>query len=111
MNSTKLTIAALALSIFALPVLAQSNNPAATPGIDKRQAVQEKRIDQGVRSGQLTGKEAAKLEKGQAKVTRMENKAKADGVVTAKERRAIKREQNKQSKRIAKLKHNNAVAR
>ena len=111
MNSTKLTIAALALSLFTLPVLAQSNNPAATPGIDKRQAVQEKRIDQGVASGQLTAKEAAKLDKGQAKIQRMENRAKADGVVTAKERRAIKREQNKQSKRIAKAKHNKVVAK
>jgi uncharacterized membrane protein YebE (DUF533 family) len=58
-----------------------------------------------VKSGALTGREAAKLEKGQAKVQRMEAKAKADGVVTAKERRQITREQNKQSKRIAQAKH------
>jgi uncharacterized membrane protein YebE (DUF533 family) len=35
----------------------------------------------------------------------MEARAKADGVVTAKERRQITREQDKQSQRIAHAKH------
>ena len=74
----------LLLAVFAaftLPVLAQTapKDPAATPGIDKRQANQQQRIDQGVKSGQLTGKEAACLEKGQEHVQKVEDKAKADG--------------------------------
>jgi hypothetical protein len=106
MSKFKTSIAALVIA--SLPALAFAQAaPAtpATPGIDKRQAEQQKRIDQGVQSGQLTKREAAKLEKGQAKVQRMEDKAKADGVVTAKERKQIAREQDKQSKRIAHEKH------
>lgn len=111
MKSTNLAVAAFALSIFALPVLAQITNHPATPRIDKREAVQQNRIDQGVASGHLTRKEAAKLEKGQAKIARMENRAKADGVVTARERANITREQDKQSREIYKQTHNKQVAR
>lgn len=100
MSKFKISIAALVIA--ALPALAFAQ---ATPGIDKRQAEQQRRIDQGVKSGELTRREAARLEKGQAKVQRMEDKAKADGVVTAKERKQITREQDKQSKRIAREKH------
>lgn len=106
MSKFKTSIAALVIA--ALPALAFAQaTPAtpATPGIDKRQAEQQKRIDQGVKSGELTRREAARLEKGQAKVRRMENKVKADGVVTAKERKQITREQDKQSKRIVHEKH------
>jgi hypothetical protein len=106
MSKFKTSIATLVIAALPAFAFAQAA-PAtpATPGIDKRQAEQQKRIDQGVKSGQLTNREAARLEKGQAKVQRMETKAKADGVVTAKERRQITREQNKQSKRIAREKH------
>jgi Skp family chaperone for outer membrane proteins len=98
------------LAAFALPVLAQTapapaKNPAATPGVDQRQANQQQRIDQGVASGQLTGKEAAKLDKGQAQVEKKEAKAKADGKVTPKEREKLKQAQNKQSKKIKQEKH------
>ncbi len=96
------------LAALALPVFAQTTatkDPAATPGIDKRQAEQQKRIDQGVQSGQLTPKEAARLEKGQERVQSMEDKAKADGKVTAKERERIQHAQNVQSRHVAKEKH------
>jgi uncharacterized membrane protein YebE (DUF533 family) len=103
MSKFKTSIAALVIA--ALPALAFAQATPATPGIDQRQANQERRIEQGVKSGELTNREAARLEKGQAKVQRMEAKAKADGVVTAKERRQITREQDKQSRRIARAKH------
>jgi hypothetical protein len=98
------------LAAFALPVLAQTapvpaKNPAATPGVDQRQANQQQRIDQGVASGQLTGKEAARLDKGQAQVEKKEAKAKADGKVTPKEREKLKQAQNKQSEKIMHEKH------
>jgi len=89
------------LACAALPVAAQT----ATPRVDQRQANQEARIQQGVQSGELTGKEAAKLEKGQAKVQKKEDKAKADGQVTQKERAKLAKEQDKQSKKIHKQKH------
>jgi hypothetical protein len=94
-------IAAALFALAALPVAAQTS----TPRVDQRQANQEARIQQGVQSGELTNKEAAKLEAGQAKVQAKEDKAKADGVVTPKERAKLTKAQNKQSKKIAKQKH------
>ena len=41
------------------PAIAASTDD---PGIQKREALQQKRIDQGVESGQLTPKEAGKLD-------------------------------------------------
>lgn len=76
-----------------------------TPRVDKREANQQKRIDQGVASGQLTPRETARLEKGQAHVQHMEDKAKADGKVTAKERERIHHAQDVESHRIARQKH------
>jgi Skp family chaperone for outer membrane proteins len=95
------------LAAFTLPVLAQTapKDPAATPGIDKRQANQQQRIDQGVKSGELTSKEAARLEKGQERVQKMEDKAKADGKVTPKERARLQKAENTQSRHIAREKH------
>ena len=51
----KSAIITAALAVFTSTVYAQTQDPAATPGIDKRQEVQQKRIDKGVESGQLTG--------------------------------------------------------
>jgi hypothetical protein len=83
-----MNILAVALAAFALPTWSQT---ASTPRIDQRQQNQQQRIDQGVKSGQLTEKEAARLQKGQARVQKMEDKAVADGKVTAKERARIEK--------------------
>ena len=98
----KIKLLAALAAVLALPALAQT-----TPGVDKRQANQDARIQEGVQSGQLTAKETAKLEKGQAKVEKKEAKAKADGTVTAKERKKLAKAQNKQSKKIYREKHDN----
>ena len=97
----KTSIIAVLFAAAALPAAAQT----ATPRVDARQASQEARIQQGVQSGALTGKEAAKLERGQDKVQSMGNKAKADGKVTPRERARLAKEQNKQSRKIAKEKN------
>lgn len=91
-----LLFAALPSAAFAQP---------ATPGVDQRQASQERRIQQGVKSGQLTEREAARLERGQDRVGKMEDQAKADGKVTAKERARLHRAQDRQSAAIYKEKH------
>jgi len=98
-KSVTFAVFAVALS---LPAAAQTTS---TQRIDQRQANQQKRIDQGVASGALTPKEAGKLDRGQAKVQKMEDKAAADGKVTARERRRIEQAQDRQSKRIARQKH------
>ena len=104
----QLLIAAVALTLggaaFAQAPAAPTG-PQATPRIDQRQANQEKRIDQGVTSGQLTGREAVRLERREGKIAVDKAKAQADGVVTPAERRRLRREENRASKAIYRQKH------
>lgn len=105
---TRRLAAAFLATALALPALAVAQtppHPAATPGIDQRQANQEQRIDQGVASGELTRPETRRLEQGQNKVERIETRAKADGSVTQGERARIHQAQDAQSKRIWRQKH------
>lgn len=77
----------------------------ATPAITAEQMEQQARIQQGVRSGELTPRETRKLERGQARIQADKRAAKADGVVTPHERRHIKREQNRADRKIRRQKH------
>ena len=106
-----LFLATLIVAALAAPAFAQSTDTKSTPRVDQRQTNQEKRIEQGAKSGQLTGKETTKLEKGQAKVQKMEDKAVADGKVTTKEKKKIEHAQDQQSKKITREKHDNQVAK
>lgn len=72
----------------------------------QRNINQQKRIDHGLESGQLTNKEVAALEHGQAKVTRREAVAGADGHVGPHEQRAIQHAENRQSAHVWNKKHN-----
>lgn len=71
----------------------------------QRNINQQKRIDQGVASGQLTNREAGRLEGGQAKANRLQARAGADGHVTAGEQQRVQRAENRQSRRIHREKH------
>jgi hypothetical protein len=71
----------------------------------QRNINQQQRIEQGVKSGQLTNREAGKLENGQARVNRAEARAGANGHVGANEQARIQKAENKQSKRIYRQKH------
>jgi hypothetical protein len=71
----------------------------------QRNINQQERIEQGTRSGSLTTRETAKLEAGQARDTRAEARAGADGSVGAKEQRRIQKKENRQSARIHREKH------
>ena len=59
----RLRFLAIPVAAIALPLAAQTTGNTNTPGIDKREANQEKRIQQGVQTGQVTPKEEARLEK------------------------------------------------
>ncbi|MET0514773.1 MAG: hypothetical protein ABW047_05525 [Nitrospiraceae bacterium] len=76
-----------------------------TPGIDQRQANQEQRIDNGIASGQLTGREAKRLNNQQDHIQKIEDKVKSDGVVTKKERKRLHAAQDHASRDIARQKH------
>jgi hypothetical protein len=71
----------------------------------QRNIIQESRIQQGMASGQLTHREAARLEAGQARVNRREALAGADGHVGPHEQGVIQRTQNRQSRQIYRQKH------
>ena len=98
-------IYAIAASLMLLsPFVAQAQTPS-TPVLDQRQANQEQRIQQGVQSGSLTQRETARLDRGQDRVQRIEDKANADGTVTRKERIRMQHAQDVESKRIYRQKH------
>ena len=97
-----LLIAAVLATAFAAPVFAQT----ATPKIDQRQENQQNRITNGVKSGELSAKETQNLEKREIKIEGDKQAAKADGKVTAAERRKLTREQNRASRAIHHKKHN-----
>jgi hypothetical protein len=99
-------IAVLSLSIGgAAFAQAAPKDPLATPRIDQRQANQEKRIDQGVASGQLTPRETKRLELREKRIASAEARAKSDGTVTVKERKHLLKMENHASRDIASEKH------
>ena len=107
MNFTLKTLAATAaLTVISASVWAQGPVPGIhTPRVDQRQANQEQRIDQGVASGALTRREVHRLGREQLLIGRAENRAKADGAVTAQERQRLHRMQNQASSDIRFQKH------
>ena len=108
MKKTSSILIAVAISLFVgLTAMAQTTPETNTPRINKRQHEQQKRIRQGVRSGELTKREAKKIEKDERGIRREERAAKADGTVTAEERKAINKDLNKTNRRIYRAKHNN----
>ena len=84
---------------------------AETPRVDYRQANQEHRIDQGIASGRLNEREANRLNTQQEHINKMDDHAKADGVVTNKERARITHAQNQSSRHIARQKYDAQGAR
>lgn len=92
--------------VFASSVAAQT----ATPRVNARERRQQARIHQGVKSGELTPGETRRLEAQEGRIKADEMQAKKDGKVTPAERRKLNREQNRESRRIYRMKHNNKKA-
>ena len=74
--------------------------------VGNRQIRQQKRIYQGVSSGQLTWGEAWALEREQTRIQRHKRRAWQDGWLSPGERRRLEREQNRAKRHIFRLKHN-----
>jgi len=72
----------------------------------QRNANQQQRIANGIGNGQLSNKEAAHLEAGQARVNRAEANEAANGHVGAGEQARVQGRENRQSARIYDKKHN-----
>lgn len=97
-------------------LMAQTPVPTPMPGhnaynINKRKGNQQKRIAQGVRSGQLTAGETSHLEHQEAGINREERgmRAEDNGHLTRQDRRTIHSQQNQESRRIYRDKHNAKV--
>ena len=70
---------------------------------------QRHRINQGVKSGEFTKAEAKNLRGDQKEIHQEVKLAKADGTVSAPEKKIIESERNKESREIYRKKHNSRV--
>src|SRR6267142_1894551 len=106
----KLKLTAIAAAVFWGSAFAQTGTPN-SPSSQRMQADvqrdvnQQRRIEQGVASGELTNREAARLERGQARDNAAQARAGADGSVGPNEQRRLQRQENRQSRRIYREKH------
>ena len=75
------------------------------PGVNARQANQHARIQQGVRSGELTRRETRHVREEQRDIRQLERAYKSDGKLTRAERADLHHEQNQASREIRRQKH------
>ncbi|HYP29229.1 MAG TPA: hypothetical protein VE262_21140 [Blastocatellia bacterium] len=73
--------------------------------IDRRQHRQRERIRQGVRSDELTRREARRLGVEQARIRRYEARARRDGGLSFRERRRLDRRLDRANRHILRQKH------
>ncbi len=99
MTAPRIVAALLTLSIAA---------PGFAAEVDRRAEHQQDRIAQGVRSGELTPRETAHLERKEARIDRQikADRAANGGKLTPAERGQINREQTRTSRQIYRAKHN-----
>ncbi len=112
MNVTRLALISTLALIPGLAV-AQATTPAPTLvhhdyDINQRKENQQDRIGQGVKSGQLTAGETSHLEHQQAGINKEERgmRAQDNGHLTTQDRKTIHQQQNQESRRIYRDKHN-----
>jgi hypothetical protein len=126
---TKLTNTLLSValgSLLAGSAVAQTSSTSTTSGagpgvydpghprvnqVNRREQNQQNRIANGVKSGQLTPGEAARLEKKENHIVKQEQRdmAKNNGHLTKAEQAKLNRDQNRVSKQIYRDKHNDKV--
>jgi hypothetical protein len=111
----KMSMIALA-AILAAPALMVAQTPTPTPGkndhnINQRKGDQQQRIGNGVKSGQLTAGETSHLEHQEAGINHEERgmRAQDNGHLTKQDRSTIHHQQNQESRRIYRDKHNAKV--
>ena len=90
------------ISAFALLVIVSAGYAqVATPVVTDKQVNQQKRIANGIQTGELTPGEVAALEAREVKIQRDKRIAQSDGIVTFRERRKLLREERRTSRAIA----------
>ncbi len=107
LSTQRLALVLAAMMLSGAAITAQeTTTPKREAQVERRANHQQKRIAQGVKSGQLTPKETAHLENREAKLNQDISKAEADGKITKKEQAKLNTEENKDSKKIFRKKHN-----
>ena len=97
------TMVALVAAIIPAAGLAQGS-------VNERERNQRERIRQGVKSGELTRVEAARLRRQEAQIRLNEARARrSGGEFTPQERARIQRQLNRESRRIYRQKHDGQV--
>lgn len=114
MPRTFILAAAIAVGLgFASLAQAQAAPASSTPATHPHNAAsetqrnvdQQTRIDNGLKSGQLSTREAGKLERGETRIDKTEQRAMRNGSLSPAERARIQKEQNAESKAIYAQKH------
>jgi len=113
MKNPLMTLTLLSSLMLTVPVNSHAD-PVGVPhtpwNVNARQEHQADRIDQGIKSGQLTEAEAKKLEKKQDRIARKEAELSADGELSKKDHVRLRRMQARQNGAIHRKKHNNRSA-
>jgi hypothetical protein len=98
---TSIVLGSLLVGVLVLPMTAQAQS-----GIDRRQAEQRHRIQQGLADGSLTPREADRLRWEQRRIRQQEREFWADGRLDRQERRILHRELAASSDHIDHMRHN-----
>ncbi len=85
--------------------------PGMANGIDNRQANLSQRIDDSIRSGRISQREAYRLQRREREIARHELSFKSDGVVTQQERRQLRDELNQLSNDLDRMLRNDRYER
>jgi hypothetical protein len=117
--NVKVLFLAAAVSLSPVALMAQTapaSTPTPTPGkndynVNQRKTDQQQRIGNGVKSGQLTAGETSHLEHQEAGINKEEHgmRAQDNGHLTKQDRQTIHKQQNQESRRIYRDKHNDKV--
>ncbi len=104
-NMFKLLMSAALVGIMLLPVGASAAQYHRY-GVNARERHQQRRIRQGIRSGELTRREAGRLESREARIrTREAYARRSGGTFTPRERARIQRQLNRENRGIYHQKH------
>ena len=95
------------LTLCAALVAAAFGAQAQTTGSTvQRDVNQQQRIENGLKDGSLTTKEAGKLEREEANIDRMQSKDLKNGTLSPQEKARLQKAQNQASRDIARAEHN-----
>jgi hypothetical protein len=108
--NVKSALLTTAIVLSPVAIYAQTTTPPPAPKqtINQRKVDQQERIGNGVKSGQLTAGETSHLEHQEAGINKEERgmKAQDNGHLTKQDRKTLRTQQNQESKRIYRDKHN-----